>query len=65
MAEDVITQEIINIAVSMANKAGLDGKRVNILWIPPQSASSPPYGSFAIQYLPLLSGGDNVDKGRW
>lgn len=54
-----MNQEIINQAVKIATKRAMDGHPVeNITWIPPQTASSDPLGSFAIIECPNLSAGD-------
>ena len=39
-------------AVQIANEAGLRGRKVEIVWIPPATASSDPLGSFAVVDVP-------------
>lgn len=58
------TERIVARVCALANKCGLEGMRVNIVYIPPQSGSDNPDSGLAIEVLPHLSGADNEDKGR-
>lgn len=50
-----IEREVLARAVKMANDAGLYGRRIDVQWLPPQTASSDPYGFFIVQEKPMRS----------
>lgn len=53
-------QEIIDIAVRLATKAAMNGYPLaRVIWIPPQSASDSPIGSFALQECGPINGSES------
>ena len=47
-----------NAAVQIANDQGLLGKRVNLVWVPPQTASQSEMGVFIVREKPHRSAAD-------
>lgn len=54
-------QTVIDRVVNIATRSALNGCPVKrIVWIPPQSATSSPEGSFSVEYAELLKATENA-----
>jgi len=57
--DEIIINKILSRALQIANKHAMRGAPIELLvWTPPQTACSDPFGSFYIQYYDLSKYGD-------
>jgi hypothetical protein len=57
---DEYTQIVASEAARLATQAAMNGRPSRVLWIPPNSGTSRPYGNFAVvEYPPMRSAADD------